>query len=78
MPKNMKQKPIISTSIEKLISYPIIKKCHGTDSSFHGAGREDIDVKMLGNGRPFVVEINNPVKRSISLEKITEETNSDY
>lgn len=66
---------LYSTSIEKLISYPILKKCHGTDSSFHGAGREDIDVKMLGNGRPFVVEINNPVKRSISLEKITEEIN---
>ena len=27
---------------------------------FHGAGREDIDVRMLGGGRPFVFEVVNP------------------
>ena len=24
---------------------------------FHAAGREDIDVRMLGNGRPFICEM---------------------
>lgn len=27
-----------------------------------GAGREDMDVKMLGRGRPFVLQIINPRK----------------
>lgn len=31
----------------------------------HAAGREDIDVRMLGTGRPFVFELMNP-KRAIS------------
>jgi tRNA pseudouridine synthase 10 len=34
----------------------------------HAAGREDIDVRMLGTGRPFVFEIINP-KKSISCEE---------
>jgi tRNA pseudouridine synthase 10 len=31
----------------------------------HAAGREDIDVRMLGQGRPFIIEFVNP-KLSIS------------
>jgi len=31
-------------------------------SQFHCAGREDVDVRMLGSGRPFVVEILKPNK----------------
>lgn len=27
---------------------------------FHSGGREDIDVRMLGNGRPFLIELINP------------------
>jgi len=26
-------------------------------TKFHSAGREDIDVRMLGSGRPFVLEL---------------------
>lgn len=26
---------------------------------FHSAGREDMDVRMLGQGRPFVLEVIN-------------------
>lgn len=31
----------------------------------HGSGREDIDVRMLGDGRPFILEFINP-KKSLS------------
>ena len=27
---------------------------------FHSGGREDIDVRMLGNGRPFAIELVDP------------------
>jgi len=35
----------------------------GTDTvMLHGSGREDIDVRMLGRGRPFIMEFVNPKK----------------
>ncbi|ASJ17043.1 tRNA pseudouridine(54/55) synthase Pus10 [Thermococcus chitonophagus] len=43
---------------------------------FKGAGREDVDVRMLGRGRPFVVEIKRPKKRKIDLEDVEREINS--
>jgi tRNA pseudouridine synthase 10 len=33
------------------------------DTAFHGMGREDIDVRCLGQGRPFVLEVKSPKKR---------------
>ena len=41
------------TSIEELISSEFINQAKASGSKFHGAGREDMDVRMLGNGRPF-------------------------
>ena len=62
-------------SIEELIAKPALKLAKGENESFHGAGREDIDVKMLGNGRPFVLEIKNPKKRKIDLNILKEMIN---
>ena len=64
-----------NNSIEELIAKPALKMTKGEDESFHGAGREDIDVKMLGNGRPFVLEIKNPKKREIDLNELKEKIN---
>jgi tRNA pseudouridine synthase 10 len=36
----------------------------------HAAGREDIDVRMLGTGRPFVMEIVNPTKIKSGSEQV--------
>jgi tRNA pseudouridine synthase 10 len=65
-------------SVEELISEKLLKKTKSEDESFHGAGREDIDVRMLGNGRPFVLELKNPQKRKIDLENIKKEINKKY
>jgi len=54
-------------SVEELIAKPILEMTLGEDSSFHGAGREDIDARMLGTGRPFVIEIKKPRKRRLDL-----------
>ena len=32
----------------------------GMEYKFSSGGREDIDVRMLGSGRPFVIEIISP------------------
>jgi tRNA pseudouridine synthase 10 len=58
------------TSVEELISPDFVKEAKAENSKFHGAGREDIDVKMLGKGRPFILELRNPQIRTLNLEKL--------
>ena len=65
------------TSVEEIAAKPFLEKTHGTDESFHGCGREDIDVRMLGNGRPFVLEIKNPKVRNLDLSGLEKDIN-DY
>ncbi len=57
-------------SVEELIMAVPITVFRGEDASLHGAGREDIDAKMLGTGRPFVLEIKNPSIRSCNLDNL--------
>jgi len=63
------------TSVEELVAIPLMKACGGTEHSLHGMGREDIDARMLGGGRPFVVEIQNPMKRKLDLPALEAEIN---
>ena len=60
-------------SVEELLSEVVLRHTNGYEAKFHGAGREDIDVRMLGTGRPFVLEIKEPKIRKIDLKKIEEE-----
>ena len=46
---------------------PVIELSGGTDVVLHGAGREDIDALMLGTGRPFVLEVKEPIYRHFDL-----------
>lgn len=61
------------TSVEELITPFIQKYAFGTGSKFHGAGREDIDARCIGSGRPFIVEIKNPHTRTLPLDLIEKE-----
>lgn len=63
-------------TVEELISPEAVELARGSSSKFHGAGREDIDVKMLGNGRPFVLEIKEPKTRDLDLEILEEKINA--
>jgi len=63
------------TSVEEHISPEFINASKASDSKFHGAGREDIDVRMLGTGRPFIIELKKPKIRSINLDAIETEVN---
>jgi tRNA pseudouridine synthase 10 len=53
------------TSVEEETVPPVLEAMNGREGVFHGAGREDVDARMLGTGRPFVIEIKEPRKRSI-------------
>jgi len=57
-------------SIEEIIAGPTLEKTGGEDLSFHAAGREDVDARMLGRGRPFIVEIKKPKRRFIDLQDL--------
>lgn len=63
------------TSVEEIIASPLETATRGEGHSFHGMGREDIDARMLGNGRPFVLEIKRPRRRAVDFEGIQEEVN---
>jgi tRNA pseudouridine synthase 10 len=62
-------------SIEELIARPLLQATDGTDVKIHAAGREDIDVRVLGPGRPFIIEVLHPIKRNIDLSNIQQEIN---
>lgn len=64
-------------SVEELISSPIMEETAGEDVSFHAAGREDIDARMLGRGRPFIIEVKRPKKRYVDLAKLEERVNRE-
>jgi len=62
-------------SIEEIIGKPVLDATDGTKTSFHGSGREDIDARMLGNGRPFAIEITRPKRRFLNLKKLEKAIN---
>ncbi|MBC7220063.1 tRNA pseudouridine(54/55) synthase Pus10 [Candidatus Bipolaricaulota bacterium] len=63
------------TSVEELVLPAFLSATGGTGGHLHGAGREDIDARMLGRGRPFVVEVKEPRVRTIDLEAVAREVN---
>jgi tRNA pseudouridine synthase 10 len=62
-------------SVEELIAEEVLSGTRGKETRFHGSGREDIDVRMLGRGRPFVLEIKKPRVRSPDLKKLEDRIN---
>lgn len=64
-------------SVEEFISKPLLKNTKGRIAKLHAAGREDIDAKVLGLGRPFIIEVKEPKMWKIDLEKLEEEINQN-
>ena len=62
-------------SVDELIKPSVVKAAGAEDTVFHGAGREDVDARMLGTGRPFVVEAVRPKVRTIDLAALKEGIN---
>jgi len=62
-------------SVEELIGRPVITAFNAKGAVLHGAGREDIDARMIGTGRPFILEVVEPGKRSLDLAELEKEIN---
>jgi len=63
-------------SVEGLIAPLVEDVMDGVDAVFHGAGREDVDARMLGTGRPFVVEVKEPRRRDVDVERLESDVNA--
>jgi|TARA_B100001094_G_scaffold327850_1_gene386970 tRNA pseudouridine(54/55) synthase len=63
-------------SVQDLIGNPLLELFQAEEHAFHGMGREDIDVRCMGRGRPFVIEMKEPKVRSVDAEKAMEKINS--
>lgn len=64
-------------SVEQLIGEYFKQYFLAKDIILHGAGREDMDVLMLGSGRPFIMQIISPEKRTTDLKKLENEINQN-
>ncbi len=64
------------SSVQSLIGDPILSMFGAKEHAFHGMGREDIDVRCLGRGRPFVIEMKKPVKRNVDSAAVMDAINS--
>jgi tRNA pseudouridine synthase 10 len=62
-------------SVEEIIAEPLLQATGGEDVSLHAAGREDVDARMLGTGRPFIMEVKKPKRRFIELKSLAEVIN---
>ncbi len=57
-------------SVQELIGRRLLPAMQAKAGRFHGAGREDIDVLMLGRGRPFVFEVIGARNPDLDLEAL--------
>jgi len=71
---------VYQESVEEIIARGVSNIIPAGKIYFHGAGREDVDALMLGNGRPFILEIcdvrlpEEEIKK-LSLKTVEEEIN---
>lgn len=61
-------------SVEEAL-LPLLELYDGTQLVLHAAGREDVDVRMLGTGRPMVVEIKEAKRRDVDIKEAVEYIN---
>ena len=62
----------VKTSIHELICDQMLQVIPATETKFSASGREDVDVRMLGSGRPFLIEIINPRKVVVSETELSQ------
>ncbi len=67
-----------AVTVEELLAGPILALSGATGSKFHSIGREDVDARMLGRGRPFILECRDPRRRTFDLGPVQEQVNREH
>ncbi len=65
-----------ATSVEEILADAAMAQIGGSGHALHGMGREDVDARMLGRGRPFVLEIKEPRRRGLDLAAVAARVNA--
>jgi len=68
----VEQERRLENSVSEIIIRPIKKRSLSSEMRFSSSGREDINVRMLGRGRPFAIELVNPKRTKFSYEVLRE------
>ena len=58
------------SSVEELVSLCINHEVRAAEYKFLASGREDVDVRMLGGGRPFALECCDPKRAKFTVEQL--------
>ena len=72
---------VADTSVQELLKKPFMDRFYPEKVNLCASGREDVDVRMLGEGRPFTLEFCNPRYRFKHLERLEQfvsEINRSY
>jgi tRNA pseudouridine(54/55) synthase len=64
-------------SVQDLIGNPLLSVFGSEEHAFHGMGREDIDVRCMGRGRPFVIEMKEPRLRNADPNELMKMINDN-
>ncbi|XP_034093166.1 tRNA pseudouridine synthase Pus10-like [Gymnodraco acuticeps] len=66
----------MESSVEELIAESVLSSFRSEGFNFSSSGREDVDVRTLGTGRPFAMELLNPHRSNLSRAemKLLQET----
>ena len=64
------------TSVEEVIAAEVMRETGGTGHALHGMGREDVDARMLGRGRPFILEVKEPRRRRFDTVAVVDRINA--
>ncbi|KAJ4918692.1 hypothetical protein JOQ06_022052 [Pogonophryne albipinna] len=56
----------MESSVEELIAESVLSSFRSEGFNFSSSGREDVDVRTLGTGRPFAMELLNPHRPNLS------------
>jgi tRNA pseudouridine synthase 10 len=57
-------------SVQEIVAAAVETQVGGRRTFFHALGREDTDARTLGQGRPFVLEVEQPRRRLCDLKRL--------
>jgi len=69
---------VYALTVEDAVAAPFLEPAGTRKTKMHGMGREDVDARMLGSGRPFVLELVEPRRRSFDLKALEAAINAKH
>ena len=66
------------TSVEEMLGGILLPRARARGTKLHSVGREDVDARMLGEGRPFVLELIEPRTRIFDIADVEEIFRQQY